>query len=123
MQSELTHPIAYALTISRALWEFANDSVNHGELPKPVATAMSGGASMAVVRLRQFLAASRCPSGESTHALKRVMVDLEAMSRLAETVVTQDMTSQTTARIAMAVRCTAFQVAARLKQIDQALDL
>lgn len=123
MQSELTHPIAYALTISRALWEFANDSVNNGELPKPMATAMSGRASTAATRLRQFLAASLCPPGENAHALKRVMVDLETLSRLAETVVTQDMTSQTTARIAMAVRCTALQAATRLKQIDQALDL
>ncbi|RAO78177.1 hypothetical protein CA260_10250 [Dyella jiangningensis] len=123
MQSELTHPIAYALSISRALWEFANDAVNDGEWPKPLAAAMSGRASMAAVRLGQFLAAGPCPADDCARGLRRAMVNLKAMSRLAETVVEQDMTSPNTARIARMVRCTAFQTTMRLKHIDHALDL
>ncbi len=119
---ERTHPVSYALSITRALWELASDAVNDGQFPKPMAVTMSKAAADAAQSLGLFTIA-RGP--DVTHrvgrSLESARVDLEALSELADMVCTQDLTPKNAVHVALAMRYTAEQTAMRLKQLDDSL--
>lgn len=123
MQSDHIHPVAYALTIARAVYELANDAVSCGSLPKPMAAAMSGAANSGAIRLDQFLASQGANLADAcAQDIRNSVVDLEAMAQIAGLVVTQELTEKNATYLAMAVRYTADQAARRLKHIEEAID-
>lgn len=119
---ERTHPVSYALSVTRALWELANDAVNDGQFPKPMATTMSKAAAEAAQSLGLFTIA-RGP--DVTHKVGRSLdsarVDLEALAELADMVCTQNLTPRNAVHVALAMRYTAEQTAIRLKEVDAML--
>jgi hypothetical protein len=114
--------VTYALSITRALRELAADAVNDGQFPRPMATTMAKAAREAAQSLGLFIIA-RGP--EVTHlggnTLESARVDLEALSELADLVRTQDLTSRNAVHVALAMRYTAEQTTARLKQAEDSL--
>lgn len=123
MQSERTHPLAYALTVTRALWELASDAINTDLLPKPVAAAMSGAANSAAVRLERFLAIKQGAFADGfSRSLGSIQSDLETVAHLTGLIVTQDMAPKTAVYVAIAVRYTVEQAAKRLKHLEDDLD-
>ncbi|WP_130617192.1 hypothetical protein [Dyella amyloliquefaciens] len=110
--------------VARALRELANDSVNDGVLPKPMAAAMSGAAGSAAIRLEHFIAIKPGEiATEHARSLEFILADLEAMCHLARMIVTEKMNARNVAYVAMAVRYTADQAAKRLQRLDEDMDL
>jgi hypothetical protein len=123
MQSERTHPVAYALTVARACGELAEEALVGGGLQKPLAAALSAAANSAALRLEAFL---NSKGGDLVEELgrdiKHAQADLEAVAQIVGLAVSQDLTRYNSLHVARVARYATDQAAKRLKHVDDALD-
>jgi hypothetical protein len=119
---ERTHPVSYALTVARTIWELSNDAINEGRLPETMTTSMVRTAEQAALSLGLFaMSRQHMLPGPVINAIESAKIDLETLMQLADLIPSCHPTPKNATHIALAIRDTAEQAAHHLKQAEDAL--
>jgi hypothetical protein len=116
-------PVPHALSVTQALLDLINDTLNRGDFPKPLAAAMSATASDASLRLSRLVDVYGCFfSVDLKKAIESAQIDFGELSQLTDLVIDHDLTARNAEHVPQAVHVTILKLMDRLKHIEKSID-
>lgn len=113
---------ARALAVGRAFVELADEAITYGKLPQGMASGIAKEASETAASLRTALAhANPRLSPSARRFMEGCLIDLDALTQLAELIVKKGITPSNAAHYAPSVRYTAGVVIAAALALESAL--